>query len=288
MEEDRAAVAAMRELKNRLKQMLQQAHADPGLMADRERMIGLLANVMASMHEIGAKLEIDVDDMLQMAAEAQGAKNQVERMRIHSVELGKFLESGFSVIRGTPEEMLTQLGEYVKHAESLWDDAVLLHREQRYSTACFLSIVCIEECSKIVFGEFQYYHRVLHAISYEEKQPKGKNPLNKHSKKHFMSACSGALVNARMDRLLGIDEVEAFIQDCESGQLENTRQMFLYTDAANGGVVLTPEARSTKDKSLFYVCLAGELLSQILGAEAFRRGFQEKLEAFEAEYVQEK
>ncbi len=283
MEEEKYYVASMRDLKNRLKHVLMQSYFAPNLISDRDKMKELLVSVMADIYEMANELDMEIDEIFKML-EVQGVKKkQTQRMKYHSMELGKFLENGFSVITGAPEEMLKQLEEYIKHAESIWNDAIILYREQRYSTSCFISIVCIEECSKISFGEFQYYHRVLHEDSYRGKKAQGKNPLTKHSRKHFIAACSGALVNTRMDNILGIDEVEAFIQNCESGQLEKIRQMCLYADINREGSVLAPEAIITKDKSLFYVCLAGELLSQILGAESFRRGFQEKLDRFEAE-----
>ena len=59
--------------------------------------------------------------------------------------------------------------------------------------------------------------------------------------------------------------------------------MCIYTDVNKSGSVCMPEEMITKEKSRFYICLAGEILNEVLGAESLRRGFQEKLNKFEEE-----
>lgn len=288
MEENKHIIGLMRDIENELKNILTQSYGDANLISDEEAMKELIIKVMADLYEITAESGIEIDEIFKLTEFSMVNKKQVERMRNYSLELGKFLEKGFVVLTGNPEVMLKQLEKYIRHAENVWNDAVSMYEKQRFSMACFLSIVCIEECSKISFGEFQYYHRILHKEPKGEKKPRGKNPLNRHSRKHFIAACSGALVNARMDRLLGIDKVVEFIEDCESGQLEKLRQMCLYADINKEGAVLVPGERIAREQSLFYVCLAGELLSQIEGAESFRGGFQDKLDKFEAENIKKK
>lgn len=288
MEEEKHILGLMRNIKNELKNILIQSHVDPNLISDKEAMKELVIKVMAGLYEITAKSGIEMDEIFKLVEDTSVNKKQIERIRNYSLELGKFLEKGFVVLRGNPEVMLKQLEKYIRHAENVWNDAVSMYHKQRFSMSCFLSIVCIEECSKISFGEFQYYHRILYEEPKSERKPRGKNPLNQHSRKHFIAACSGALVNTRMDNLLGIDKVVEFIENCESGQLEKLRQMCLYADINREGGILIPEEIITKEKSLFYVCLAGELLSQVEGAESFRGGFQDKLDKFEAENIQRK
>jgi len=288
MEEEKHILGLMRNIKNELKNILIQSHVDPNLISDKETMKELVIKVMAGLYEITAKSGIEMDEIFKLVEDTSVNKKQIERIRNYSLELGKFLEKGFVVLRGNPEVMLKQLEKYIRHAENVWNDAVSMYHKQRFSMSCFLSIVCIEECSKISFGEFQYYHRILHEEPKSERKPRGKNPLNQHSRKHFIAACSGALVNTRMDNLLGIDKVVEFIENCESGQLEKLRQMCLYADINREGGILIPEEIITKEKSLFYVCLAGELLSHDEGAESFRGGFQDKLDKFEAENIQRK
>lgn len=61
--------------------------------------------------------------------------------------------------------------------------------------------------------------------------------------------------------------------------------MCLYADADREGNLLIPEAIITKEQSAFYVALAGELLSQIEGAESIRNGFQDKVDRFATENI---
>src|SRR4030042_2691609 len=83
-------------------------------------------------------------------------KNIVNRFLKYHGKLSAFLSSGFRVVTGpTQEEMIRQLLQIIKHAEGLWSDATLLFKKKRYATACFLSIVCIEECAKVNFADFQ-------------------------------------------------------------------------------------------------------------------------------------
>lgn len=215
-------------------------------------------------------------------------KKSVERFEKYALQLSEFLKQGFTVLAGDPEAMLKQLTKYIKHAENMWNDAVSMYETDRFSTSCFLSIVCIEECSKISFGEFQYFDRLLKKEQTTESKPSGRNPLNQHTKKHFIAACSGALVNARMDRTLGTEKVAEFIDKCESGEIEIIRQISLYADIDKGGKVLLPEDRITKEQSLFYVCLAGELLSQVEGAAFLGSTFEEKLNRFENKHIEKK
>lgn len=217
MEEEKQVIESMRNIKDGLKNILMQSYVDPKFVSDKDKMKEVLVMVMGSMFEAADHIGVEMDKILELVHTQNIKKKQINRMKNHSVELGKFLKNGVIVLRGTPEVMLKQLEAYVKHAEDIWENAVVMFQKQSFSTACFLSIVCIEECSKISFGEFQFYYRMFHGESSGESKPHGKNPLNQHNKKHFIAACSGALVNTRMDNILGVDKVTEFIESCESG-----------------------------------------------------------------------
>jgi AbiV family abortive infection protein len=193
-------------------------------------------------------------------------KNALNRFKRYSGELSAFLSSGFQVVAGpTQEEMAQQLLQIIKHAEGLWNDATLLFSRKKYATACFLSIVCIEECAKINFGRFQTQFSFVYPKTSAANLPR-KSALTSHEMKHFLAACAGALVNARMDRVLGIKRVNSFISDCEKGKLEKLRQSCLYADINQSrSTVLLPNEQITKEQALFYTCLAGELLAEVAG-----------------------
>ena len=286
MEEAKQIIASIRNIKDGLRNILTQAYVDESLTKDKEKMKEVLITIMGSMFDVAALTGIEMDKMLELVNVKNVEKKQIERMEKHAIAMGDFLKDGFTVLTGNPEEMIKQLEAYIKHAEKLWENALIMFQKSSYAMACFLSIVCIEECSKISFGEFQFYHTVIHGKSSVEIKPRGKNPLSKHNKKHFVAACSGALVNARMDDIVGVDKVTEFIEDCESGKLEKIRQMCLYADVSKEGAIVIPEAIVTKEQAAFYIAVAGQLLSQIEGAESIKNGFQDKVDKFAVEHFE--
>ncbi len=104
-----------------------------------------------------------------------------------------------------------------------------------------------------------------------------------HRKKHFMAVMAGAIVNSRLDRILGLQYVRKLLQDVESGKLEQLRQSCLYIDMVDGKVV-KPEEVVGPSTAMFFAVLAGELLAENLGhfPWEFRR-MMEKVTAFEIE-----
>ncbi len=288
MEEEKEIIERLRNIKDILKTMLMQGYVDENLFSDKEKMKEAIITVLGGIHELAENTGIKMNEIFELADVQMGKKKQIERMKIHSIEMGNFLQNGFTLLKGTPQEMIIQLEAYVNHAQRIWENALLMFEKSSFSLACFLSIVCIEECSKISFGEFQFYHRIFHGEPNAGLKPHGKNPLSQHNKKHFIAACSGALVNTKMDNLLGIDKVEEFIEYCESGKLERIRQMCLYADVTKEGSILIPDTIITKDQAAFYVVMAGELLSQIEGAESIKNGFQDKVDKFAKENIKTK
>lgn len=224
--------------------------------------------------QMGVVVPFTQEEMFQHQKELFKQKDVLARYKQRAEVISNLLSSGFKVVTGpTKEEAARQLLQIVEHAEGLWKDAKLLFSEGRYATACFLSIACIEECAKLDLGWFQ-------AMSFFVKKPedsvkdsqalansrrKMRSMLTSHVRKQLLGACAGALVNSRMDRVLGMDRVASFISDCEKGQIEKLRQSCLYVDIDQGRrQVLLPMERISKEQALFYVCLAGEILAQVL------------------------
>lgn len=237
-------------------------------------------------------LGMEKDEVIRQIEETIVKKNQVERFKRYSGELSKFFANGFKVVTApTQDEMIRQLFTVVEHAEGLWNDATLLFKEEKYPTACFLSLVCIEECAKINFGMFQVYSSFFdnRKTSIKNSQPSAnarrRSPLSSHVRKHFVAACSGALVNSRMDRVFGMEKVNSFISDCEKGKLEKLRQSCLYTDIDESRQrVLLPMEQIAREQALFYVCLAGEILAEAGGIEPSTcKRLLDKVDKFEKE-----
>lgn len=231
------------------------------LLSKLEAIIGHNLNILEELGE-------EKDDIIRRLHEKIIKKDQVGRFEQYSRELSKFMSRGFRVVIGpTKEEMVEQLYQIVGHAEGLWNDAVALFDAGSYATACFLSIVCIEECTKINFGWFQTLHAFENRLQ-PSTRPQGRNPLASHIRKHFLSACCGALVNSRMDKVLGIENVNSFISDCESGNLERLRQNCLYTDInLSEGIMLLPAKQISREQALFHICLAGEIFAEVGGMD---------------------
>lgn len=81
-----------------------------------------------------------------------------------------------------------------------------------------------------------------------------------------MVAGQGALVNSRLDHLLGFESIKQFIDDVEAGEIERLRQAALYADH-DGTELLLPENRISEEAALFHLTLAGELMAEVLGFE---------------------
>lgn len=284
MEEKERIITLMKELTDRLRDIMIERSAEGSLSEDEERLKKMVAELVGTLSDVATLTGMKMDEIERIANMVLVKKKPVERMKKHATAISDFLNSGFTVLTGSPEQMLKQLEAYIRHGEYLWWNAVLMFRNSSYALACFLSIVCIEECAKISFGEFQFYRAVVRGKSGDEIRPSGKNPLSQHNRKHFVAACSGALVNTRMDNIIGIDRVTEFIEDCESGKLERIRQTCLYADVGKEGTIVIPEAVVAKEQAAFYITVAGLLLSQIEGAEALRVGFQAEVEEFAAEH----
>lgn len=253
-----------------LEQQVLQLEADwikGGLSDEKEEIRQELEGAFERTLQLLVGLGRDRHQVIRQIDETIVKKNLRDRFTRYYGELAKFLSSGFIVVAGaTQEEMIRQLYRIIEHGAGLRNDAMLLFDKERYPTACFLSIVCIEECAKINFGWFQ----ILSSTSDQQSSvaPHRRNVLNRHDKKHFIAACSGALVNSRMDRILGVDKVASFISDCETGNLEKLRQSCLYADINQAAhKVLLPMEQIGKEDALFYVCLAGEILAEAGGVE---------------------
>jgi hypothetical protein len=92
--------------------------------------------------------------------------------------------------------------------------------------------------------------------------PTRKDPRYHHSKKHFMAACQGALVNSRLDRLLGIPALKDYLARAESGDLEKFRQGCLYTGVGTGDF---PSEGVTREDAQSLCVFAGEVMADVLG-----------------------
>jgi AbiV family abortive infection protein len=156
-------------------------------------------------------------------------------------------------------ERLEQYKALIAYVEKLWADACELFHRGNFAMAAFMSILVIEETGKLT--------RLAEELIYlDAPLPIAGNPAvqKSHRKKHFIGVMSGALVNARLERILGKDTVRRILHEAESDELEKTRQRCLYIDMENGRAV-TPTERIDEPKARELSILAGELMAEILG-----------------------
>lgn len=177
-------------------------------------------------------------------------------------ELAQFVEP--LGIWKTTEEDWQSYQNIVGHARSLWHDACALYHSMRYAPAVFIAIVALEEIGKVSVARIQFLHGDARRKNPELLKTKISWTLRDHKKKHLLAACAGAVINARLDRVLGLDRVNLFIGDVESGRIEQIRQDSVYYELRNAKQHLPYEIVSKEDAK-FYVILAGELLAEVGG-----------------------
>jgi AbiV family abortive infection protein len=140
---------------------------------------------------------------------------------------------------------------------------------------CRQAIISTERAVDAVSGSHKYdAPRETTAISIVDRN---------HRRKHFIGVVSGALINSRLDRVLGKGVVRKLLHEAESDELEKTRQSCLYIDTKDGNPV-TPSQQIDEDRARTLVVFAGELMAEVLGR--FPWEFERMLEnviAFERE-----
>jgi AbiV family abortive infection protein len=169
---------------------------------------------------------------------------------------------GPTLLQGaTFKDCLSQYHKLIGHVEALWQDACRCYRDGHFPLCTFLSILAIEEVGKL--GRLWYDLLAWDCPSKAERSDMGTLGRD-HRKKHFMGVIAGAVINARLDRILGHAPIKKLLQNTESGRLEALRQSCLYIDIQDGRVV-TPQEVVTKETARFFAVLAGELWAEILG-----------------------
>jgi AbiV family abortive infection protein len=156
-------------------------------------------------------------------------------------------------------EALATHHKLVGYVESIWVRAGEAYIGGQYPLAVFFAILAIEESGKM--GRLWFD---LVAWDKPEAAIKPKTLARKHPQKHFLGLVPGAVINARLDRILGAKQIKQVLEDAESGQLERLRQSCLYVDVIDGKTLL-PEDIITEAQARFLSVLAGEMWVEILG-----------------------
>lgn len=196
-------------------------------------------------------------DLNAAVASKEGLRRFIKMTGLHA----EMADNNPSLLNGsTFEECLQQYLKIVGHLERLWTDSRDLYRRGHYPLAAFTAILLLEEMGKIGL-----IWRELMAYDSPRSTVKKLNGIGRsHRQKAFMGVAAGALINTRLDRILGIKVVRQIIQDAESGKLETIRQACLYVDYVDGSVT-TPGERIGQDQAKLFVLLAGEIWAETYG-----------------------
>lgn len=159
---------------------------------------------------------------------------------------------------GNLDTQLEWYFRYIHHANDCWFQARDCFRADRYSFSAFFSILTLEETGKLS----TLWVELLNYDAPRGPLPTRKDPRYHHSKKHFMAACQGALVNGRLDRLLGLSVVGEYLARAESGELEKLRQACLYTGIGTGEF---PSLEVTREDARNLCVFSGEVMADVLG-----------------------
>jgi AbiV family abortive infection protein len=226
------------------------------LMQDPRVVRRLLTEINAKLSEITDGKQ-DLQSIQVGVRSKDGHRLFAKRDAIHT----EMFADGPSLLTGaTFEDCLAQYRTLIDHVERLWGDACELYQRERFPLCTFISILTLEEIGKLgrLWWDLLGHD---HPRSATKSSPRG---LGDHRKKQFTAVVSGAVINARLDRILGIKRIKQLLEDVESGKLEKLRQACLYVGAIDGRVV-TPAEVIDRETAKFFIVLSGELCAEILG-----------------------
>jgi AbiV family abortive infection protein len=233
---------------------VQQARLSMLLMRDRRLLPLLMTEMRAKLVEAG--VDPDNDEIEKELARKDGKRRfpklVEERARAVNTQPPLLTATTF-------EKRLEQYKVLLGHVEPQWADACTLYQRGNFPIAAFLSILVIEEVGKL--------SRLAEEMIYFDgpaTSPVAKVIERSHRRKHFIGVVSGALMNARLDRVLGKDKVRRILHGAESDELEKARQACLYIDVEDGKTVV-PSARISQERARDLTILAGELMAEVLG-----------------------
>lgn len=208
-------------------------------------------------------------EVIEITEEKLAAKDQMRRFDISLFILDQLLQEGPHLIDGTADVRLEEWDLCVASVLDLWKAAECLWINGHFAAATALAISTLEETGKLAVERFRLLGADKIEMSDETRSrlaqtwKKRRTPFFDHLSKSVMAAMSGALVNARLDRVVGMEFVITFLDNTEGGHLEKLRQGCLYLERKDGHLS-RPQNVINKEEAAKYVSLAGEVLAEIL------------------------
>jgi AbiV family abortive infection protein len=154
---------------------------------------------------------------------------------------------------------------------STWLGATRLYEAGAHPLAAAISITALEETGKLAVERFRLVGvKTIDMAGLPPPESLGGRAsaasFFRHTDKHVLAAMSGALINNRLDRVLGVDYINWFLEAAELGALEQLRQNCLYAEMAAGNLQEPSDHMPAGDGARL-VALAGEVLAEVAGVE---------------------
>jgi len=141
-----------------------------------------------------------------------------------------------------------------EHVARLLRDATMLLEAGSHSSAAFMAITAIEEAAKVCIQVFR---------KSESAVPRRKDPLFSHGRKHHLALGPTAAMGSRLQKAVGVEQLNALMSDGRSGRFSALREGALYASMDEAGNLVVPDAVVTRR-------LARDLL--LLAIETFDDG----------------
>lgn len=193
-------------------------------------------------------------------SEELGRRDGARRMsRLNEITSEAFRTNRSLLTGESFDECLNQYKRLLDHVEKTWSGACSLFLNGNHPLAAFTAILVIEEVGKLsrLKDDLMHYDSAI-------ERPNGEPVMRDHRKKHFIGVMSGAVINSRLDRILGKGVIRKILNQAENNELERIRQNCLYIDIVNGKAV-SPHEVVDVDMARTLCILAGELMAETLG-----------------------
>jgi len=222
--------------------------------SDVDFLTRMSAEIQQKMEESG--YEPDSDSISKELDQRHGPRRmeRLEKIMSEAFQTNRSLLTGKNF-----DECLVQYKGLLEHVEKTWSGACNLFQNGNHPLAAFTAILVIEEVGKLsrLKDDLMHYDN-------EIERPNGDPVMRDHRKKHFIGVMTGAVINSRLDRILGKGVIRKILNQAENNELERIRQTCLYIDIVNGATV-TPHDAVDVDMSRTLCILAGELMAETLG-----------------------
>lgn len=204
--------------------------------------------------------EHEVDNPSTLFEDSIVIKNVDKRFKDYTNSLENIISTRPQILNGnTFEERVDSYKMLVAHVKNTWLKSKKLYLDGDYALSVFLSILVIEETAKMNFAWQDLYK------TDNNNNIKLDVFFNNHKNKLFIGIMSACLINARLDRILGIEFIEKMLTlSEEKNGFMKLRNSSVYIDYVNGKIVI-PNEKIDKELSKKLCVLSGEIMAETVG-----------------------